>query len=226
MDPRLPEVSMTHAVPLQNNFNNLLPVFVKRGCQMTNRREFLQAATMLSAAPLVGRVAFAEAQEPMAVDAVLFDSRHQEAQDFGARASRLGARVREIKGDITDVWQQVLLQHWQSEPAAVMGLTERPALFLLERLAWDHGLRVLFEAEHVRATPVLTEHRITSAENPSLQHMLVSAGRNWPSILAENLIEGVLHASGQIHPTQSGMASHLDEPVTLYSWIIAPRTAV
>ena len=189
---------------------------------MTNRREFLQAATALSAAPLVSRATFAGVRDTVHLDAVIYDNRYTQAQYFGARARRLGAEVHEITGDITDLWQQELLQRWQNNPAAILGLTERPALFLLERLAWDHGLRVMFEAEHVTGA-IEPVHRITRPGNTSLQRGLAIAGQDWPAILAESLIDGDRIISPDTSPTGSALAGRLDEPTTLVSWVIGPR---
>src|SRR5690606_22514159 len=143
---------------------------------VTNRREFLQSAAMLSAAPLAGRAAFAEGRETAVLDAVIFDSRHAEARDFGARAGFLGAPLRAIEGDITALWQSELRSRWKSTPAAIAGLTERPALFLLERLAWDHGLRVVFEAEH-ESNEASAAHRVVRTADPRLAAELELAGR-------------------------------------------------
>jgi hypothetical protein len=37
---------------------------------------------------------------------------------------------------------------WTKQPVAIAGLTAHGPLFCLERLAWDHGMRVVFRAEH------------------------------------------------------------------------------
>ena len=193
---------------------------------MTNRREFLQTAAALSAAPLAGRAAFADGRERVMLDAVIFDSRHAEARDFGTRASFLGAPLRAIEGDVTDLWQNELLSLWREAPAAIAGLTERPALFLLERLAWDHGLRVVFEAEHAPSEHGLAAHRVLRAADPRLAEELGLAGRAWPRALAVALVGTGRAAADDIRPTDAALAAHLDEPTKLYSWIIAPRTAV
>lgn len=193
---------------------------------MTNRREFLQAATALSAVPLVGKAAFAIGREPVALDAVIFDIRYSEAHDFAAHAGKLGVSLCEIEGDITDLWQNELLDRWKAKPAAIAGLTERPALFLLERLAWDHGLRVVFEAEHTLAGQGRAEHRVFRTGNTELINELFSAGRSWPGILADNLIAVSGASKRDFRPTDTALAASLDEPAKLYSWIIAPRTAV
>jgi hypothetical protein len=193
---------------------------------VTNRREFLQTAAALSAAaPLAGRAAFAPGREPVALDAVIFDQRHAAARDFGARAGALGAPLRLIEGDITNLWQTELLGRWKAAPAAVAGLTERPALFLLERLAWDQGLRVVFEAEHAPAAGGNAAHRVVRTANPRLALELEAAGARWTSVLADALVAGTHTPARDFRPTDAGLAARLGEPTMLYSWIIAPRSA-
>jgi hypothetical protein len=192
---------------------------------MTNRRQFLQTAAALSAAPLAGRAGFAGGSEPAALAAVVFDSRYRCARDFGAHAGPLGAALRAIDGDITALWQNELLARWKSSPAAVAGLTERTALFLLERLAWDQGLRVVFEAEHELSADNNATHRVLRSADPGLALALDDAGSYWPAVLAEALIAGNLAPVRDYRPTDAALAARLGEPAKLYSWIIAPRTA-
>ncbi len=192
---------------------------------MTNRREFLQTAAALSAAPLAGRAAFAENHAAAVLDAVIFDARHAEARGFGARAALLGAPLRPIAGDITDLWQQELLPHWRQAPAAIAGLTERPALFLLERLAWEHGLRVVFEAEHEPVAHGVAIHRVVRTADERLARELESAGSAWPGALADALVGTTLAPARDTRPSDAALAAHLHEPAKLYSWIIAPRSA-
>lgn len=190
---------------------------------MTNRREFLQTAAALSAAPLASRAAFADPRTPLALNAVIYDSRHGAARDFGARAARHGAPVRAIEGDITDLWQRELLSAWKTSPIVVAGLTERPALFLLEQLAWEHGLRVVFEAEHDPAPRAA--HRVVRAADTHLAAELRAAESAWPLALADALLQGRAAPSRHRGPTDAAMAAYIGEPTKLYSWIIAPRAA-
>lgn len=193
---------------------------------MTNRREFLHTAAALSAAPLVGRAAFAGMHQSIALETVVFDARHSEARAFGARAGTLGASPRAIEGDITELWLGELLGRWRAAPVAVAGLTERPALFLLERLAWDHGLRVVFEAEHEPDANGRAGHRVVRSADPGLARELEAAGAGWPRALADALIAGNGVPARSFGPTDAALAAHLGEPAKLYSWIIAPRSAV
>ena len=191
---------------------------------MTDRREFLQAAAVLTTAPLAGR-AFAGSGSAARLDAVVVDTRHAAARDFGRFAELAGAPRREVQGDITDLWQKELAPRWRQAPAALAGLTERPALFLLERLAWDQGLRVVFEAEHLPDGTGGMQHRIVQCADPALGRELAAAGADWPAVLAYALIAGSRAATRSALPSGAAMAAHLAEPVKLYSWIIAPRSA-
>ena len=192
---------------------------------MTNRREFLKAATALSAVPLMGGSPFAIGREPVTLDAVIFDLRHPDARTFAACADQLGAPCREIEGDVTNLWQDELRSHWQAAPAAIAGLTERPALFLLERLAWDHGLRVVFAAEHAPDGRGYVAHRIIRTTDAGLAQELEAAGWRWPRVLADIMIAGPRVTTRDFRPTDTSMAAYPGEPAKLYSWVIAPRTA-
>lgn len=191
---------------------------------MTNRREFLQAAAVLTSAPLLKQMAFAGSNTAVAAAAVIFDTRYPQAHEFAVRAGQLGAPVRSIEADITELWQTELHKLWQAAPAAVAGLTERPALFLLERLAWDHGMRVVFEAEHSTDGRGAAVHRVIRSGDAVLARNLMAAGRNWPRLLADSMITGTHAVTRNYHPTDAAMAASPDEPAKLYSWTIAPRT--
>jgi hypothetical protein len=197
----------------------------RRDQVVTSRRTFLQSAAVLSASPLAGRVVFADGRSPVGLDAVVVDSRHAEARTFGVRAAHWGAPLREIEGDITALWQHELLARWKAKPLAVAGLTERSALFLLENLAFEHGLRVVFEAEHLPRGKGAAAHRLIRTANRSLALALDRAGAGWPLLLADALVAGAGVAARNFGPTGAGMAAYLGEPTKLYSWIIAPRSA-
>jgi hypothetical protein len=196
---------------------------------VTSRRTFLQTAAALSAAPLAGAAAFAGGphnpeRKPLTLDAVIFDARHAESRAFSMRANVLGAPLRVIEGDVTDLWQREFSQRWKRGPVTVAGLTERHALFLFEHLAWEHGMRVVFEAEHSPAADGAATHRILRAADRALLRELTAAGSEWPRAVADALVAGFAVPSRENGPTGSAMAEHLGEPDKLYSWIIAPRS--
>jgi len=85
---------------------------------------------------------------PISLYKVIFDRRFPSSREFGAEARKLGLPVHEIEGDITDLWYHDLSLRWREEPVAIAGLTAHGPLFCLERLAWDHRMRVVFRARH------------------------------------------------------------------------------
>jgi hypothetical protein len=105
---------------------------------------------------------------------------------------------------------------------AIAGLTERPALFLLERLAWDHGLRVVFEAEHDPDGRGGAAHR-SCARRSGPRARARRRGAGLAGVLADALIAGHRHCGARLPPDRAGLAAHLGESMKLYSWIIAPR---
>ena len=121
---------------------------------MINRRQVLQsglAATSiqlvagLSLAPL--QPAQAKALEHPGLYRVVFDQRFAPSREFGREAQWRGQSVQGFSGDITNIWFHDLHPRWQQGPAAIAGLTAHGALFCLERLAWDVGMRVTHRAE-------------------------------------------------------------------------------
>jgi hypothetical protein len=129
---------------------------------MLTRRDLLQASAAISVVPAVLATRWAGASVSQSSVAsfhtVLFDARFAEARQFGAEAARLRMNVRGFDGDITNVWFRELSPVWRSKPVAtadmaVAGLTHYGALFCLERLAWDAGMRVIYRAEHALGSP-------------------------------------------------------------------------
>jgi len=192
-----------------------------------NRRQVLKSAAALSASPLAGKLAFAGDARNAAQVRVIVDGRYAEAREFGRRASDLGSTLSEIAGDVAPLWQRELLANWREGSGVVVaGITERASLFVLERLAWDHGLRVIFEAEHVPGADGQFRHVVKRTGDAALQRYLHAAGPGWTLALADALLTGTGAVSRNLHPTDAAMAASLHEPVKLHSWIIAPKEAV
>jgi hypothetical protein len=191
------------------------------------RRKFLESAAVVSAAPLAPKVVFANGTQRAMPMCAIFDSRHPGARMFGLRAEHLGVPIRAIQGDITDLWLDELEGRWKSANAAIAGLTERPALFMLEQLGWDYGLRVVYQAEHEANDERSAQHHIVRSSLSSLGRQLDAAGASWPAVLADQVLTAAEQvASPDVTPSGAAMAAYLHEPTKLYSWIIAPKTAV
>jgi hypothetical protein len=106
-----------------------------------NRRNFIGA----------GGIALAFATAPrswgLSIDSLapyraIYDERYEAGRMFSAEAAHRGWITRAIRGDVTKVWFRELAPRWRRSPAAITGVTTAQTLFVLERLAWDVGMRV------------------------------------------------------------------------------------
>jgi len=127
---------------------------------MGNRREFMLgglagAATVAVAGPPAARAWTAERYSlPRRITAtaplyrLIVDERFPVTHGLLAAAHDHGVASTVIAGDVTDVWFNDLDLRWRRTPAPIAGLTTVGALFCLERLAWDAGMRLHFRADH------------------------------------------------------------------------------
>ena len=78
---------------------------------------------------------------------VIYDERFPASVAFADQARRHGLPVHGIRGDITALWFHDLDLRWKQGPAAIAGLTDANALFCLDLLARDRGMRVKARTE-------------------------------------------------------------------------------
>jgi hypothetical protein len=118
---------------------------------MANRREFIKSglvlsgATLLPAAPL--RATAAGLLRPE-LDCFVFDTRFQEALALAELASQQGIPLAATTGDLTELWYDHLDLRWKEAPATLAGVTTQKALFVLETLAADRRMAVIYRAAH------------------------------------------------------------------------------
>jgi hypothetical protein len=195
---------------------------------MTSRRQFLQigiAASALPLAPAALRAAELDGARRTAalpLYKVVYDSRFAASLTFARRATAHGASLQPIEGDMTWFWYHDLYHRWRSAPAAIAGLTAHGALFCLERLAWDSGLRVVFRAEH-SASPTGVEHRLSGPQSMLEAARQAVAQPQWSAGLADVVLQcpnGRLEIASARTDRPGQTAAEDGEP--LYSWVIAP----
>jgi hypothetical protein len=114
---------------------------------MANRREFLQgsvAASLLVLSPGL-KAAIESLNKSCPLYKVLFDARYAASVRFAETIAAHGVQTCALKngGDITPLWRNELMTVWAQSPAPVAGLTDASALFCLEQLGPQYGLRVL-----------------------------------------------------------------------------------
>ncbi len=200
---------------------------------MTNRREILQMGVLASALPIAGSqfisAVNATSQGATAYTTpykVIFDERFAQSVAFGAEARRRGARVHAIQGDITSLWYHELDAQWKAQPVAIAGLTTHGPAFCLEILARDHGMRVVYRAEHACVRNEVS-HACTGPQS-ALDRLraLGSAGDHWPLQVASLITQFPAEHGSMASSTMVGVthpqATADEEP--LLSWVIAPKS--
>lgn len=198
---------------------------------MASRREFLQIGVAALALPISARAGLKPAATsaagelaPTQLYKVIFDERHASSRAFASEVKRLGAPVCAIKGDITDLWFNDLDARWRKEPVAIAGLTEHGPLFCLERLAWDHGMRVVYRADHTYRADGYMEHELSGSERMLREAVdLSSSGPDWSSRVASLLTRcPASRAQASKLTVVTPAVKQAGDPEHLVSWVIAP----
>ena len=180
---------------------------------MINRRRFVQHGVAGSVTALVGGIPvlagaatseFSRATAGLLGDGLLrdnrfklhvaiFDRRFAAGRRFARSSATRGIATRPIAGDVTSLWYSELHPLWNTGnkdrsvqyPVAIAGLTTYGPLFCLERLAWDHGMRVLHRQEHDARDAARDDSRDpsradTTGEPDQILHAWIIAPRQHP----------------------------------------------
>jgi hypothetical protein len=196
---------------------------------MASRREFLQIGVAALALPISARAGVKSTgapgeSAPAQLYKVIYDERHASGRAFASEVKRLGASLQAMKGDITDFWFNELDARWKKEPVAVAGLTEHGPLFCLERLSWDHGMRVVYRADHTYRPGGYIEHELYGSERMLREAVeLSSSGPDWSTRVASLLTRcPTTRAQASKLTIVTPAAEQAGDPEHLVSWVIAP----
>jgi hypothetical protein len=206
---------------------------------MTSRRRFLHASVAVAAAGAVGGVGTVlgsprklptSSGRLLQLHAVVVDQRFAESVEFGRELGRLGAETYGMHGDVTDVWYSRLYPLWKTGGVAVAGLTASGVLFCLERLGWDHNLRVVYRGSHQRVAADRMQHAMLGRTDWSaLARDTASGNTPWPAAVAASIAHTespcpAVPTGRELQPMCStalrGPGCPTDTP--LFSWVIAP----
>jgi hypothetical protein len=193
---------------------------------MTTRRTFIQAAASAVPSLAAGRVNAALMASPSDLHTAVIDENHAAARTFGRRLDAYGASVLSLReGDVTAVWLNEVRGAWTSKPVPLAGLTTPAALFCFEQLAFAHGLRVVFHAEHVVHPGGHIDHEV-QRKGPIADltvDVLDRAGARWPTRLADALSGRAKPRGRRPGPSLAALQPPMPEGASLLtSWIIAP----
>ncbi len=205
---------------------------------MTSRRGFIQASVAMATAGALGTVAVSLASGPtvpatnrnklLKPHAVVVDQRFAESVEFGRTLALLGAHTYAMRGDVTDVWYSQLYPLWKAGGAAVAGLTGSGVLFCLERLAWDHGLRVVHRGSHEPFGEDRILHAMLGAADPGAMQLQTAARTTpWATALARSISQmespcRAVPTGLALRPSCATRRADQGADSALFSWVIAP----
>jgi hypothetical protein len=199
---------------------------------VTSRRQVLQwaaATTSLAGTGLLGRVAAAGAargDRHVALELFVFDRRFASAVAVASAMSANGVPAVGVGLDLTSLWYESLDLRWKRGPMTLAGITTRGALFVLETLAADRGMRVLYRGEHRVLPDGRMSHELTGPIERVAEQAFSPAGQ-WPVAVATVLGSCPANDSpvGCVwHTRPMNEDAVYTEP--LHSWVIAPRSRV
>jgi hypothetical protein len=153
---------------------------------------------------------------------VLVDGELAESVAYGEAAENSGVPLHVFaRGDISDVWYDELDLLWRQRRAPIAGLTRQGPLFVLERFAWDRGMRVAFRSEHSSGPARVVSHPLRGCDEAvSAASRLIAAGADWAEALA---LASMLADPGSAPVRTRAFTSpgQLSPGERLYSWVIA-----
>ena len=147
---------------------------------MVDRRSVLKIGAATVAGALVKMSVSGRNLPPtrahIAFHRAVFDERFAECRGFAAELDGAGVRTSAIRGDVAKLWYHDLRIHLSETCLPFVGLTDRAAMFCLEELARDVGMRVTFRADHSIDQNSHTKH---TAVGPA---SLVAVTHNLPPV--------------------------------------------
>jgi hypothetical protein len=201
---------------------------------MTNRREFLHMGVAALGLPLAARAGassgiFAgsdgqsDEQRAEPLYKILLDQRYSACARFAEEMERRALSAHPIHADITKLWYDDLYHRWKQGPVAIAGMTAPGAIFCLETLARDAGMRVALRVDH-RRTGQRIEHEFAGpVESLTLAAEVETSPERWPEKMAEMVARFPAERGRAMTARYSGQAdtSH-EEWEHLVTWVIAP----
>ena len=192
---------------------------------MVNRRSVLKigAATVagvLVKVPVSGGD-LSQRRAHIAFHRAVFDERFTECRGFADELHYAGVVTSPIGGDVAELWYGDLRAYLRENCLPVAGLTDRAALFCLEELGRDVGMRVIFRADHMMDQNGHTEHTAVGSAS------LVAAARSLPQEAGFGRTVAVLLGQFDANEPCDTSAQKLTGPFSpqnktaLVSWLIA-----
>jgi hypothetical protein len=192
---------------------------------MIDRRDVLKlGAATVTGALVNGTVAAASADRIRRTGSLfigIFDERFQDGAAFADALDAHGIVTTGVRGDVARLWYDGLRARLKSEPLPIAGLTDRAALFCLEELARDVGMRVAVRVDHLidRAGHIRHDPTgpISLVEATQALDRRASFGRTMAVLASECALSGARHIEAQKRTGPSAPVGL----TALATWVIA-----
>jgi hypothetical protein len=192
---------------------------------MINRREVIAsglAVSILARTSAAGLSTREPSAESLRVPCFVADERFSEACE-AARAAAAGgvASTMTLGADVTAMYES-LDQAWRTAKFAVSGMTTSAALFVLERLAWDHGLRTAYRGIH----RVMSERRVRHDLFGSTERLrsINNESGSWAARVGQTLARWNPREAIATQPVLLSQLLPSADRTMLVSWLLTPRT--
>ena len=197
---------------------------------MTTRRAILKSGIALPATSLAGSLlpqAGAYAAGTLRLERFIYDVRFAESYELAQKADASGVPLSPIADDLMTLWYDELDLLWKESPQPLGGTTMVEAAFVLETLAMDRGMRLVFRGEHGLVENGQIAHRFAGPAESIAEFTSEQMQADWQATVAENMCAlplGRPEADAvEVRTPISGLSIR---DVPLVSWVIAPREAV
>jgi hypothetical protein len=191
---------------------------------MVNRRTLLKLGTAGMAAAVVQAPAQAFVSSLLGgspgLTRAVFDERFAEARAFASVFEARGRPTTGIRGDVAALWYHDLKARLLEQRLPLVGLTDRTALFCLEELARDVGMKVQGRIDHTIDRSGALTHEATGPAAWAAAGRRLGPDRGFGRVMASLLADPALHGESFAAQKLSGPFQATDKK-QLVSWWIA-----
>jgi hypothetical protein len=195
---------------------------------VASRRQFIQSGLALSAVSLTGIPTFTTRADEFDVpscriERFVFDTRFAAAVALARHAARHGVTLAETSGDLGDLWYNDLDLRWKQAPMALAGMTTRGGLFILETLAADHRMLVVYRGTHEASQEGGVRH-VLSGPAPLVSRATAHSAAPFWERLGRAMHQCPPDGRRVTECTLTTSAEEMSASEPLFSWVIAPRS--
>ena len=182
------------------------------------RRGLIQAGAAIAASTVAVKKAGAFGRvQGIRLDVMVVDD-SDDGQIFGRVAAGQGMRVYAASDEMGIYY---LASNWRREqPLPLGGLTHGSNLFVVERLAWDVGMRIVFLGRHSNLDGDLAHAFRGPPAAINRFHGSVRLS-DWRIALAHTLME-LPQLTPALKPLHAVRDAMIEGDLALFSWVIAP----